>query len=326
MNRREFVKLAAGAAMTWPFAAHAQQPEMPVIGYLTPKTAEAGAGDMAAFRDGLQAIGFVDGRNVAIEYRWGNNEYGRLPALAADLVARKVKVICALSIVATMAAKAATSTIPIVFDVGPDPVALGLVASLSHPGGNLTGVAILLGELWPKRLELLRELVPKAEAIGVLVNPANPNAVPNTTNLQAAAKTFGFQLEVLQASTEQDIDAAFAAIRERGWDALIVGDDPFFQDQGDRLSRLAARDRITAIYPFRRNVAAGGLISYGPRLAAAYRITGEYTGRILKGANPADLPVQQPTAFELAINLKTAKALGLTVPPALLARADEVIE
>ena len=326
MNRREFVKLAAGVAMTWPFAAHAQQPEMPVIGYLTPKTAEAGADDVAAFRDGLQAIGFVDGRNVAIEYRWGNNEYGRLPALAADLVARKVKVICALSIVATMAAKGATSTIPIVFDVGPDPVALGLVASLSHPGGNLTGVAILLGELWPKRLELLRELVPKAEAIGVLVNPANPNAVPNTTNLQAAAKTFGFQLEVLQASTEQDIDAAFAAIRERAWDALIVGDDPFFQDQGDRLSRLAARDRITAIYPFRRNVAGGGLISYGPRLAAAYRITGEYTGRILKGASPADLPVQQPTAFELAINLKTAKALGLTVPPALLARADEVIE
>jgi putative ABC transport system substrate-binding protein len=326
VNRREFVRFAAGAAMAWSPTAGAQQSEMPVIGYLTPKTPEAGAGDMAAFRDGLQAIGFVDGRNVAIEYRWGNNEYGRLPALAADLVAREVRVICALSIVATMAAKGATSTIPIVFDVGPDPVALGLVASLAHPGGNLTGVAILLGELWPKRLELLRELVPKAGAIGVLVNPANPNAVPNTKNLQAAAKTFGFQLEVLQASTEQDIDAAFAAIRERRWDALIVGDDPFFQDQGDRLSRLAARDRITAIYPFRKNVTAGGLISYGPSLAAAYRITGEYTGRILKGANPADLPVQQPDKFELVINLKTAAVLGLTVPPSLLARADEVIE
>jgi putative ABC transport system substrate-binding protein len=326
MRRREFVQLAAGTVMMWPLAGRAQQPGMPVIGYLTPETSESGADNVAAFRDGLQAIGFVDGRNVAIEYRWADNEYGRLPALAADLVARKVKVICAVSVVATVAAKAATSTIPIVFDVGPDPVALGLVVSLSHPGGNLTGVAILLGELWPKRLELLRELVPKADAIGVLVNPANPNAVPNTKNLQAAAKTFGFQLEVLQASTEQDIEAAFATIRERRLDALIVGDDPFFLNQGDQLSMLAARDRITAIYPFRRNVAAGGLISYGPNLAAAYRITGDYTSRILKGANLADLPVQQPTTFELAINLKTAKALSLTLPPTLLTRADEVVE
>ena len=326
MRRREFVQLAAGAALARPLAAGAQQAGMPVIGYLTPKTPEAGAGDVAAFRDGLQGSGFVEGRNVAIEYRWANHEYGRLPALAADLVARKVKVICALSVVATVAAKAATSTIPIVFDVGPDPVALGLVASLSRPGGNLTGVAILLGELWPKRLELLRELAPKAGAIGVLVNPANPNAVPNTANLQASARTLGFQLEVLQASTEQEIGVAFATIKERRLDALVVGDDPFFQDQGDQLSMLAARDRITAIYPFRRNVTAGGLISYGPNLAAAYRITGDYTGRILKGANPADLPVQQPTTFELAINLKTAKALGLTVPPALLTRADDVIE
>jgi putative ABC transport system substrate-binding protein len=234
----------------WPLAGRAQQPEMPVVGYLTPQTPEAGAGDVSAFRDGLKAIGFVEGRNVAIEYRWANNEYGGLPALAADLVALKVKVICAVSVVATVAAKAATSTIPIVFDVGPDPVALGLVVSLSHPGGNLTGVAILLGELWPKRLELLRELVPKADAISVLVSPANPNAVPNTKNLQAAAKTFGFQLEVLQASTEQDIEAAFTTIRERRLDALIVGDDPFFLNQGDQLSRLAARDRITAIYLF----------------------------------------------------------------------------
>jgi putative ABC transport system substrate-binding protein len=326
MRRREFIQMA-GAVIAWPLAVSAQQqPATIVVGYLTPQTPEAGEGDAAAFREGLHGTGFVDGRNVAIEYRWGNNEYGRLPALAADLVARKVTVICAVSVVATVAAKAATSTIPIVFDVGPDPVALGLVTSLRHPGGNLTGVAILLGELWPKRLELLRELAPKAGAIGLLVNPANPNAVPNTKNLQAAARTLGFQIEVLHASTAQDIDRAFSTIQERRFDALIVGDDPFFLNQGDQLSMLAARDRITAIYPFRRNVTAGGLISYGPDLAAAYRMTGEYTGRVLKGANPADLPVQQPTKFELAINLKTAKAMGLTVPQSLLTRADEVIE
>jgi putative tryptophan/tyrosine transport system substrate-binding protein len=325
MQRRAAVAILAGAAFLWPLAARAQQLGMPVIGYLTPQTAEAGAGGVVAFREGLQGIGFVDGRNVVIEYRWGDNEYDRLPALAADLVARKVSVIRAVSVVATVAAKAATSTIPIVFDVGPDPVALGLVSSLSHPGGNLTGVTTLLGELWPKRLELLHELVPKAEAIGVLVNPANPNAAPNTKNLQAAAKTFSFRLEVLQASTEHDIEVAFATIQERRLDALIVGDDPFFLNQRDQLSMLAVRDRITTIYPFRRNVSAGGLISYGPNNTAG-RITGEYTGRILKGANPADLPVQQPTTFELVINLKTAKALGLTVPQSLLVRADEVIE
>jgi putative ABC transport system substrate-binding protein len=313
--------------MTLSRAARAQQQSgMPVVGYLAPQTPEAGAGDAAAFREGLQGTGFVDGRNVAIEYRWGNNEYGRLPALASDLVAQNVKVIRAVSVVATVAAKAATSTIPIVFDVGPDPVALGLVTTLGHPGGNLTGFAILLGELWPKRLELLHELAPNAGHIGLLVNPANPNAVPNTKNVQAAARTLGFQLEVLHASTAQDIDRAFSTIQERRLDALIVGDDPFFLNQGGQLSALAARHRITAIYPFRRNVSAGCLISYGPDLAAAFRITGEYTGRILKGANPADLPVQQPSTFELAINLSAARALGLTLPPALLSRAVEVID
>lgn len=325
MKRRDFLFVVAGAITLRPLAARAQQLGMPVIGYLTPQTAEAGAGAVVAFREGLQGIGFVDGRNVAIEYRWGDHEYDRLPALAADLVARKVSVIRAATVVATVAAKAATSTIPIVFDVGPDPVALGLVSSLSHPGGNLTGVAVLLGQLWPKRLELLHELVPKAEAIGVLVNPANPNAAPNTKNLQAAAKTFSFRLEVLQASTEHDIEVAFATIQERRLDALIVGDDPFFNNRADQLIMLAARDRIAAIYPFRTNVSAGGLISYSPS-SVVNRLTGEYTGRILKGANPADLPVQQSTTFELVINLKTAKALGLTVPQSLLVRADEVIE
>jgi putative ABC transport system substrate-binding protein len=326
VQRRSFITLFGGVILA-PRAACAQQLGIPVIGYLTPQTAEAGAGGVAAFREGLQGIGFVDGRNVTFEYRWGDNEYDRLPALAADLVARKVSVICTVSVVATVAAKAATSTIPIVFDVGPYPVALGLVSSLGHPGGNLTGVAALLGELWPKRLEMLHELVPKAEAIGVLVNPANPNAAPNTKNLHAAAKTFSFRLEVLQASTEHDIEVAFATIQERRLDALIVGDDPFFLDRGDQLiSMLAARDRITTIYPFRKNVTAGGLISYGPSLTATGRIKGEYAGRILKGANPADLPVQQPTTFELAINLKAAKTLGVTVPQSLLVRADEVIE
>ncbi|HEY8874995.1 MAG TPA: ABC transporter substrate-binding protein [Stellaceae bacterium] len=326
MRRRDLVTIAILAAAARPRGAGAQQHELPVIGFLSPKSPEAGAPDVAAFREGLQGTGFVEDRNVAIESRWGNDQYDRMPALANDLVARKARVIFAESIVATVAAKAATSTIPIVFIVGPDPVALGLVSSLGHPGGNLTGVAILLGELWPKRLELLHELVPKAGAICILVNPANPNAAPNTKNLQAAAKTLGLRLEVFSASTEHDIDAAFATIEPRGLDALLVADDPFFENRGDQLTALAARDRIPAIYAFRENVAAGGLISYGPSLAAARRICGGYAGRILKGAKPGDLPVQQPTKFELVINLKTAAALGLPVPPALLARADEVIE
>jgi putative tryptophan/tyrosine transport system substrate-binding protein len=325
MKRRELL-LLLGGTMTAAPVLRAQQKAIPVIGYLTPQSPEAGAPDVMAFRQGLEEIGFVEGRNVAIEYRWARSEYDRLPALAADLVARRVSVIFSLSVVATVAAKTATSPIPIVFTVGPDPVALGLVTSLSHPGGNLTGVAILLGELWPKRLELLHELVPKAGVIGVLVNPANPNAIPNTKNLQAATKTRGFRLEVLEASTEDDINIAFATIQKRPLDALLVGDDPFFENRGDQLAMLAARDRVPTIYPFSKNAAAGGLISYGPSLAAAYRLTGEYTGRILKGANPADLPVQQPTNFEFVVNLNTANALGLTVPPSILARADEVIE
>ena len=326
MNRRDLVRLAILAAVGRPFGARAQQPEPPVIGYLSPGSPERGAANVAAFREGLQGAGFVEGRDVAIEYRWGNGEYDRLPALAKDLVARNVRVIVAVSVVATTAAKAATSTIPIVFSVGPDPVALGLVASLSHPGGNFTGVAVLLGELWPKRLELLHELVPNASAIGILVNPANPENASNTKNLQAAAKILGLRIEVLQASTEHDIDLVFATLWERRMDALLVSDDPFLGSRHEKLVALAARDRIPAIYAFRQHVAAGGLISYGPSLAAAERICGEYAGRILKGVKPADLPVQQSTKFELVVNLKTAAALGLAMPPALLARADEMIE
>jgi putative ABC transport system substrate-binding protein len=326
MKRRDLITLAIVAAAARPLGAGAQQNAVPVIGYLSPLSPEAGASDVAAFREGLLGAGFVEGRDAAIEYRWANDEYDRLPALATDLVARNVRVIFAQSVVATTAAKAATSTIPIVFTVGPDPVALGLVASLSHPGGNLTGVAVLFGELWPKRLQLLHELVPNASAIGILVNPANPNSAPNTKNLQAVAKIPGLRIEVLQASTGHDIDLVFATLREGRMDALLVSEDPFLTSLQEQLVALTARDRVPAIYAFRQHVAAGGLISYGPSLAAADRIAGEYAGRILKGAKPADLPVQQSTKFELVINLKTATALGLAVPPSLLARADEVIE
>jgi putative ABC transport system substrate-binding protein len=326
MNRRDLVTLAMLAAAARPLGAGAQLSGSPVVGYLSPQSPAAGARGAASFREGLQGAGFVTGSNVAIEYRWCNGEYDRLPALAEDLVARSVRVIVADSVVATIAAKAATSTIPIVFIIGPDPVALGFVASLSHPGGNLTGVAILFGELWPKRLELLHELVPKAGAIGVLVNPANPLNAANAKNLQAAAETLGLRLDVLEASTEHDIDLAFATLPERRLDGLLVSDDPFLGSRHDQLVALAARDRVPAIYAVRENVAAGGLISYGPSLAAADRICGEYAGRILKGAKPADLPVQQSTKFELVINLKAAKVLGLVVPQSLLARADEVIE
>jgi putative ABC transport system substrate-binding protein len=326
MKRRDLITLAIVAAAARPFGAGAQQKAVPLIGYLSPQLPEAGASNVAAFREGLQGAGFVEGRDVAIEYRWGHYQYDRMPALAADLVARNVRVIFAFTVVAAVAAKAATSTIPIVFSVGPDPVALGLVASLSHPGGNLTGVAVLLGELWPKRLELLHELAPNASAIGILVNPANPKNASNAKNLQAAAKILGLRIELLQASTEHDLDLVFATLRGRRMDALLVSDDPFLGSRHEQLVALTARDRVPAIYAFRQHVAAGGLISYGPSVAAANRICGEYAGRILKGANPADLPIQQSTKFELVVNLKTAAALGLAMPPSLLARADEVIE
>jgi putative tryptophan/tyrosine transport system substrate-binding protein len=322
VRRRDVITLITGAASGWPLGASAQQPELPVVGYL----GATSGGPGPAFRRGLSEAGFVEGRNVAIEYRWAQGEYDRLPALAADLVARRVTVIFSSSITSTLAAKAATSTIPIVFDVGVDPVAFGLVTSLSHPGGNLTGVAFLLGELWPKRLQLLHELVPKAGTIGVLVNPANSNSGANTRNLEPAAKALGLQLEVLPASAELDIEAAFATIQQRRVDALLVGDDPFFNSRSSQLPAMAAAHRVPTIYFAGEFAASGGLISYGPSFTAMARVAGEYTGRILKGTKPADLPVEQPTRFELVVNLKTAAALGLTVPPSILARADEVIE
>jgi putative ABC transport system substrate-binding protein len=299
---------------------------MPVIGYLSAQSKESAARNLTVFLQGLGQAGFVEDTNVAIEYRLAFGEYDRLPALAAELVARNVAVIVAISLNAAFAAKAATSAIPIVFIAGVDPVALGLVASLGHPGGNLTGVSLLFGELWPKRLELMRELLPQAELIAVLVNPTNRNADANMKSLKEAARSLGLRLKVLPVSNEREIDAAFATIDQSHWQALLAGDDPFFADQVRQLTALAARWRVPAIYQNRIFTAAGGLISYGVSPNFPNRIVGEYTGRILKGAKPADLPVQQPTTFELVVNLKTAKALGLTVPPSILARADEVIE
>jgi len=326
VRRREFITLTTGAAAGSPLGASAQPSQLPVVGYLSAQSEEMTARNLALFREGLHQGGFVEGLDVAIEYRLAGGEYDRLPALAADLVTRKVAVIVATNVNAAFVAKAATSTIPIVFFVGVDPVASGLVSSLSHPGGNLTGISILFGELWPKRLELLRELVPKASVIGILVNPANGNADYNMKNLQQAAHALGLRLEVLRASSETDIDAAFAAIEQSRSEALLVGDDPFFADRAGQLTALAARRRVPAIYQNRVFTAAGGLISYGPSPSFVSRTAGDYTGRILKGAKPADLPVQQPTTFELVVNLNTAKDLGLTIPPSILARADEVIE
>jgi putative tryptophan/tyrosine transport system substrate-binding protein len=325
--RREFL-VGLCTALVWPFAARAQQKRVPVIGLLSSTSPRPAGPFLAAVRQGLSETGYVEGQNVAIEYRGAEGHYDRLPALAADLVGRKVDVIAALNDVLAHAAKGATSTIPIVFVCAGDPISDGLVASLARPAGNLTGVSLLNAELTPKRLELLSELVPLAKVIALLVNPNNPNAERIMRDAPEAARVRRAQLPILKAGTEGEIDAAFSTLvqLQAGALALVIAPDGFFFSRSEQLVALASRHAVPAIYGWREAVAAGGLMSYGASLTDVYRQAGIYLGKILKGEKPADLPVQQPTRFELVINLKTAKALGLTVPQTLLARADEVIE
>jgi putative ABC transport system substrate-binding protein len=325
MQRRDFITLLGGAAAAWPLTARAQQPAMPVVGFLYSGTAETRFA--AAFRQGLSEIGYVEDQNVTVEYHWVGGQFDRLPVLLADLVRRRVAVIATPGSVSAIAAKAETATIPIAFGVGEDPVKLGLVASLARPGGNATGVNFLTREVAAKRLGLLHELVPNAARVGVLVNPANiSNAETTLREVQEAARVIGLQIQTLKASTSREIDAAFDALARQRPDALFVAGDGLFQSRRVQLANLAARDRVPAAYADRISAEAGGLMSYGTDITDMYRQIGVYTGKILKGAKPADLPVVQSTKFELLINLQTAKLLGIEVPPTLLAQADEVIE
>jgi putative ABC transport system substrate-binding protein len=326
VTRRQFITLLGGAA-AWPLAARAQQAAMPVIGFLNGSSPESLVNAVAAFRTGLSESGYVEGRNVAIEFRWAQGQYQRLPAMASELVDRKVAVIVAGgSVAAGFAAKAATTTIPIVFSSGTDPVKVGLVPSLNRPGGNLTGAFILTAELEAKRLQVLHDLVPTATVIAILANPNFPDAESQRRDLQAAARAIAQRLVFLDAASERDIDAAFASLVQQRASALLVASDPFLFSRRDQIVALAARHGVPAVYQWRDFAAAGGLMSYGTVLAELYRPMGIYVGRILKGAKPSDLPVQQSTKVELIINLKTAKALGLSVPISLIGRADEVIE
>jgi putative tryptophan/tyrosine transport system substrate-binding protein len=328
MQRREFITLLGGAAASasWPIAARAQQP-MPVIGFLGTTTPDDFASRIAAFRDGLKKVGYIEGQNVAIEYRWPEGHYDRLPTLAADLVRRQVAVIAAVGgEPSPLAAMAATATIPIVISVGTDPVRLGLVTSLNRPSGNVTGVYFLQSELGAKRIGLLHELLPKATVIGTLVNPNFAESEFHAKEAQEAARSLGVQIHVVRASTVDEFDTAFSTLVQQKAGGLFHANDAFFLSERRPLIALAARHALPTIYPWREFVVAGGLMSYSPSLDQAYRVAGEYTGKILKGAKPADLPIVQPNKFEFVINLKTAKALGLTFPPGLLAIADEVIE
>ena len=326
MKRRDFITLLGGAAATWPLAARAQQPAMPVVGFLHSGSPEAFVNLVPAFRKGLSETGYVEGQNVAFEFRWAAGQDSALPELAADLIRRRVAVIAAPSTPAAIAAKAATTTIPIVFAIGYDPVALGFVASLARPGGNMTGISFLSGELAAKRLELVRELKLGPTRVAVLVNPALATAETNLKEVEAAAQAIGLQIQVVRASTSRELDAGFATFLRERPDALFVSGDPFFMSRRVQIVQLATLHKLPATFAQREYVEAGGLMSYGANVADAWRQAGVYTGRILKGAKPADLPVVQASKFELVINAQTARTLGLTVSPSLLATADEVIE
>jgi putative ABC transport system substrate-binding protein len=325
MKRRDFITLLGGAA-AWPIAARAQQPAMPTVGFLNSASFEPFASRVQAFREGLSSIGYIEGQNVTVEYRWGEGHRERMSALTADLVHRHPSVITAMGTTEALTAKAATTTIPIVFAIASDPVALGLVAALNRPGGNLTGITALAAELGPKKLELLHEVVPKTTRVALIVNPANRNAEAQSTELKAAALTLGIEMHVLSASTERELEIAFASLVNLQVGAVVIGTDTLFTNWSKQIADLTVRHAVPTVFQYRDFAAAGGLMSYGGSFTEAYRLAGIYTGRILKGERPANLPVQRYAKLELIINLRTAKELGLTVPPPLLAFADEVIE